>query len=168
MRYSISEKFFRLGEDSDITDDAGTLVYHVDGKVLSLRHLLLVRDAGGQEVARVQRKLLALRATYAIAIGGADAAEVRKQFFTPFHDRFTVDIPGPNDLEMSGNLLAHEFTIRRGSDTVATISKKWLSLRDRYGVDIANGENDLLILTTVLALDLAEDSERNAREKHDN
>jgi uncharacterized protein YxjI len=47
---------------------------------------------------------------------------------------------------------------------VATVSKRWLSLTDTYGVDIASGEDDLLILTSVLALDLAEDQERRARD----
>ena len=44
MRYVIRERFFRLGEDSDITDEQGRAVYHVDGKVLSLHHTLIVRD----------------------------------------------------------------------------------------------------------------------------
>jgi uncharacterized protein YxjI len=86
---------------------------------------------------------------------------VRKQFFTPFGDRFTIDLPGPDDLEMVGNLLEHEFTIRRGDQTVATVSKQWLTLRETYGVDIAPGENDLLILASVLALDLAQNRERD-------
>ena len=34
--YVIRERLFRLGEDSDITDEAGRPVLHVDGKVLSL------------------------------------------------------------------------------------------------------------------------------------
>ena len=163
MRYIIRERFFRLGEDSDITDESGQRVLQVDGKVLSLRDLLIVRDPAGHEVARVQRKLIALRPTYEISAGDQEVAEVRKHFFTPFGDRFTIDVPGPDDLEMAGNLLDHEFTIRRGGQTVATVSKQWFTLRDTYGVDIAPGENDLLILTSVLALDLAEDRERERR-----
>ncbi|MGE3269255.1 MAG: LURP-one-related/scramblase family protein, partial [Chloroflexota bacterium] len=88
------------------------------------------------------------------------AAQVRKHFFTPFGDRFTIDVPGPDDLEMSGNLLDHNFKIRRGNRTVAEVSKHWLTLRDTYGVEIAEGEDDLLILASVLALDLANDRER--------
>jgi uncharacterized protein YxjI len=61
MRYVIRERFFRLGEDSDITDEAGRPVLRVDGKVFSLHDTLIVRDPAGAEVARVQRKLLALR-----------------------------------------------------------------------------------------------------------
>ncbi len=164
MRYVIRERFFRLGEDSDITDAAGQPVLHVDGKVLTLRDTLVLRDPAGQEVARVQRTLIALRPTYEISVGGQEVAEVRKHVFTPFGDRFTIDIPGPDDLELAGNLVDHEFTIRRGTQTVATVSKRWFTLRDTYGVDIAPGQDEVLILASVLALDLADDRER-AREQ---
>ena len=165
MRYLIRERFFRLGEDSDITDESGQPVLHVDGKVLTLRDTLVLRDPAGNEVARVQRKLIALRPTYEISVGGQEVAEVRKHFFTPFGDRFTIDIPGPDDLELAGNLFDHEFAIRRGNQTVATVSKRWFTLRDTYGVDIAPGEDEVLILASVLALDLAEDREREQEQR---
>jgi uncharacterized protein YxjI len=160
MAYLIRERFFALGQDSDITDEQGRPVLHVDGKVLSLRNRLVLRDPEGREVAQVQRKLAALRPTYQVSIAGERAAEVRKRLFTPFGDRFTIDVPGPDDLEMTGDLLDHEFTIRRGGQTVATVSKRWFSIRDAYAVDVAPGQDDLLILASVLALDLAEDQER--------
>ena len=118
--YLIRERFFRLGEDSDITDEQGRPVLPVDGKVLSLRNRLVLRDPEGQEVAQVQRKLVALRPTYQISLADREAAEVRKHFFTPFGDRFTIDVPGPDDLEMEGDLFDHEFIIRRGDQPVAT------------------------------------------------
>lgn len=160
MRYVIRERFFHIGEDSDITDDSGRPVFHVDGKVLSLSDRLVLRDPAGNEVATVHRKLVSFRPTYEIEIGGREAAQVRKKFFTPFGDRFTIDVPGPDDLEMRGNLFEHEFEVIRGNQTVATVSKRWFSLTETYGVDIAPGEDDLLILAGVLALDLAHDRER--------
>jgi uncharacterized protein YxjI len=65
-------------------------------------------------------------------------------------------------MEISGDLLSHEFTIQRDGQTAATVSKRWLSLTASYAVDIASGENDLLILASVLAMDLAMDQERHA------
>jgi uncharacterized protein YxjI len=60
---------------------------------------------------------------------------------------------------MAGDLFDHEFTIRRGGQVVATVSKRWFSMRDTYAVDVAPGQDDLLLLASVLALDLAEDQE---------
>jgi uncharacterized protein YxjI len=162
--YLIRERFFALGQDSDITDESGRPVLHVDGKVFSLHNRLVLRDPAGREVAQVHRRLAALRPTFEISIGGEEVAQIRKRMFTPFRDRFTIDIPGPEDFEMQGDLFDHEFTIRRGDETVATVSKRWFSMRDTYAVEVAPGQNDLLILASVLALDLAEDQERRQRQ----
>ena len=41
------------------------------------------------------------------------------------------------------------------------VSKRWIALTDTYGVETAPGEDDVLILASVLALDVAEDRERS-------
>lgn len=163
MRYVIRERLFRLGEDSDITDEYGRPVYRVDGKVLSLRNTVVVRDMAGAEVAKVERHLIALRPTYGISRYGEELAEVRKKLISPFVDRFTIDIPGPQDLSVTGSLFEHEYAIAREGQLVATVSKSWLSLTETYGVEIVPGEDDVLILASVLALDLAQDREREGR-----
>jgi uncharacterized protein YxjI len=160
--YVIREKMFRLGEDSDITNESGELMLQVDGKIMSLHQRLILRDPAGREVAQVHRKLAAFRPTYEITIDGKNVAEVRQHLFTPFGERLTIDVPGAGDMGISGDLFGHEFTIQRDGQTAATISKRWLSLTASYAVDVAPGENDLLILATVLALDLALDRQDHA------
>jgi uncharacterized protein YxjI len=153
--YLIKERFFDLGDDYDITDEDGRKVLHVDGKVLSLRDKLVLEDPSGREVATVHRHLVSLRPTYEVRIDGEKAAEVKKKLFTPFRERFTIDVPGPDDLEMRGNLIDREFTVERGGREVAQVSRRWFSIRGTYAVNIADGEDTLLILASVLALELA-------------
>ena len=85
---------------------------------------------------------------------------MRKHLFTPFGERFTIDVHG-GGMQIGGDLLSHEFTIARDGQTVATISKRWLSMTASYAVEVAPGEDDLLILASVLALDLAIDAEHD-------
>jgi uncharacterized protein YxjI len=159
--YVIRERMFRMGEDSDITDEAGQPVLHVDGKVMSLHNRLVLQDPAGREAGQVHRKLAALRPAYEITIGGKDVAEVRKHLFTAFGDRFTIDVPGAGEMEINGDLPGHEFTIERDGQTVAAISKRWLTVTTSYTVDVAPGEDDVLVLASVLALDLAIDAEHD-------
>jgi uncharacterized protein YxjI len=56
---------------------------------------------------------------------------------------------------MKGDLIDHEYTIDRGGREVAAVSKRWLTVRDTYAVQIAADQEPLLILGSVLALDLA-------------
>jgi uncharacterized protein YxjI len=153
--YVIRERFFSIGDDFDIVDDHGDKVFHVDGKVFSVRNKLVIEDPSGREVASVHRHLVSLRPTYEVRIGGEKAAEVRKKLFTPFREKFTIDVPGPDDLEMKGDLIDHEYTIDRGGREVAAVSKRWLTIRDTYAVQIAADQEPLLVLGSVLALDLA-------------
>jgi uncharacterized protein YxjI len=155
--YVIRERFFSIGDDFDVLDEHGNKVLHVDGKVFSVRNKVVIEDLSGAEVASVHRHLVALRPTYEIRIGGEKAAEVRKKLFTPFHDKFTIDVPGPDDLEMRGELLDHEYTIEQGGREVAAVSKRWLTVRDTYAVQVAADQDPLLIIASVLALDLALD-----------
>jgi len=163
--YVIREKFFSIGDDFDVLDEHGTKLLHVDGKVLSARNKVVIEDLSGTEVASVHRHLVSLRPTYEIRIGGEKAAEVKKKLFTPFREKFTIDVPGPDDLEMKGDLLDHEYVIERGGRDVASVSKRWLTIRDTYAVQIEAGEEPLLIIGAVLALDLALEREEKKKEE---
>ncbi|MEV4343059.1 LURP-one-related family protein [Actinoplanes sp. NPDC049596] len=162
--YVIKERFFSIGDDFDVEDENGNRVYHVDGKVFSVRNRVVIEDTNGDEVASVHRHLVALRPTYEIRIGGEKAAEVRKKLFTPFRDKFTIDVPGPDDLEMKGNLLDHEYVIEQDGREVAAVSKRWLTIRDTYAVQVSAGVDPLLIIGSVLALDLALERDKDKKD----
>jgi uncharacterized protein YxjI len=49
----------------------------------------------------------------------------------------------------------------QAGQTVATVSKRWMTVTDSYTVDVAPGEGHVLILVSVLALDLALDAEHD-------
>jgi len=159
MRYVIREKFFRLAEDSAVTDQQGAPIYQVKGKIISLHHTLVLMDLSGNELATVSKQIISLTPKFHITRHGQEAATVRKQLISPFVDRFTVDIPGPDDLHVTGSIFEHNFTVQRKGNVVATVSKRWVAMTDTYGVDIAEGEDDILILAVVLAIDLTEDAE---------
>jgi uncharacterized protein YxjI len=159
MRYVIREKFFRLTEDSVIYGENGQTIYKVDGKIFSLHHTLVLKDLAGTELATVKKQIVSLAPKFHITRHGEEAATVRKKLISLFADRFTVDIPGPEDLHVKGSLFEHNFTMERNGRLVATVSKRWVALTDTYGVETSEGEDDILILAVVLAIDLTEDAE---------
>ena len=79
---------------------------------------------------------------------------VKKKLFTLLRCRFTVDVPGPDDLEARGSFLDHEYTFERHGQVVAEVSKKWFSWTDTYGVDINADEDPVVILASTVVIDL--------------
>jgi uncharacterized protein YxjI len=155
MRYLMKQKLFSFGDDFVIRDESGREIYFVDGKVFSIGNKLSFQDMRGNELAAIKQKLLSLRTSYEIYREGRLYATVKKELFTFLRCQFYVDIPGPDDLEATGNLLEHEYTFRRHGSEVASVSKKWFSMTDSYGVDIAEGEDDVLILASTVVIDMA-------------
>lgn len=155
MRFLMKERFFAIGEDFDIQDEHGNVVFHVDGKAFTIRDQLSFQDAAGNELVYIRQKLLAIGRTYEITRGGELVAAVKKDLFNLFRCSFTVDVPGPDDLSAEGSLLDHEYTFRRGDRVVATVSKRWFSFRDTYGVEIAEGEDAVPILASAVVIEMA-------------
>lgn len=162
-RYKIRQNLISIGDDFWIENAAGERVYKVDGKVLRIRKTLVFEDAKGKKLAQIQERLLTIKDTMVIEdAGGQDIATVKKALFTPLRDKWNVDVKGGEDLVVQGNILDFEYTIKQGRDKVAEISKKWFRLTDTYGVEIAPGQNHILILAIAIAVDMMahDDSEK--------
>src|SRR6185436_17744469 len=113
-----------------------------------------VQDMHGRELAFISQKLLSWGKTYHVHRGGELAAVVKKELFTFFHCTFTVDVPGPDDLEATGDFFDHEYTFQRHGQPVASVSKRWFTFADSYGIETAEGEEDVLIIASAIVIDL--------------
>jgi len=155
MRYVMKQKLFAFGDDFIIRDESGADRFFVDGKVFTIGAKLSFQDMDHHELAFIKQRVLSWGPTYEIYRNDTLVAVVKKELFTFFHCRFTVDVPGPDDLTASGNFTDHEYVVAREGQEVATISKQWFAWADTYGVDIAYGQDDVLILASTVVIDMA-------------
>lgn len=154
MRYVLKQKFWSWGDDFSIKNAAGEDVFFVDGRAFSWGDKLSFQDINGNELAFIRQKLLSWGPTYEIEVHGRLVAVVKKKLFTFLRCKFTVDVPGPDDLEAQGDFFDHEYTFEREGRAVAHVSKRWFSWTDTYGVDISEGEDDVLVLASAVVIDM--------------
>lgn len=154
MIYQMKQKLLCFGDDFVIRDEAGHETFYVDGRAFSLGDKLSFQDMRGTELALIRQRLLTLGKTYDITKDGRTAT-VHRKFFTFVRCKFEVDLPGPDDLEASGNLFDMEYRfVAPDGRVAATVSKRWFTLRDTYGVDVADGWDPVFILASVVVIDL--------------
>jgi uncharacterized protein YxjI len=151
--YRMQEKLLSIGDDSWIENDEGDHVFKVNGKALRVRDTLVLESPAGEELFSIQQKMLHIRDTMKIERGGQTVATVKKALVTPLRDRFSVAVEGGDDMEAKGNIVDHEYKIERGGDRVAEVSKRWFRVRDTYGIQIAAGQEDALILAVTVCID---------------
>lgn len=143
-----------MGDDFVIRDGAGNDCYKVDGRAFSFGDKLSLQDMAGNELAFISQRLLSWGPSYQIHRPGHGAAEVNKELFTFFRCKFEIDGPGNEDYEASGDFMDHEYEINGHNGQAAVVTKRWFSWTDSYGIEIADGEDPVLLLATAVVIDL--------------
>ena len=152
--YKMRQRMISIGDDYEIENDQGERVFKLDGKALRIRKTILFKDMDGHELCKIQERMLHLRDS--MEIEGPDGnrmAMVHKAMIAPLRERWIAKLEDGPDLHAQGNIVDHEYTIERDGTKVAEVSKRWFRIRDSYGVEIAPGENDILILATAAVID---------------
>jgi uncharacterized protein YxjI len=152
-RYQMREKLFSIGDDFWIETEGGQRAFKVDGKALRIRETFILESPSGEELLKVQEKKLHIRDTMKIERQGDTVATIKKALITPLRDRFAIELEDGGELSAKGNIVDHEYEIERDGKKVAEISKRWFRIRDTYGIEIAAGENDALILAATVCID---------------
>jgi len=154
MRYVMKQKVFSWADDYTIRTETGEDAFLVDGKAFSLGKQLSFQDMQGNQLAFIKQKVLSWGPTYEIYRAGDHYATIHKDF-TFLQCHFSVHVDGRGDLDAEGDLSDHEYVLTRDGQAAASISKAWFQWSDTYGVDIADGEDAVLILATTVVIDLA-------------
>jgi uncharacterized protein YxjI len=152
-RYQMREKLLAIGDDFWIETEGGEKAYKVDGKALRVRSTFILKTPDGEDLYKIQKKELHIRDTMEIERDGEKVATIKKALITPLRDRFSIEVENGGELSAKGNIVDHEFEIERDGDKVAEVSKRWFRVRETYGVEIAPGQDDALILAATVCID---------------
>ena len=131
----------------------GDRAFKVNGKALRIRETFVLESPAGEELFKIQERKLRIRGTMEIERDGDTVATIKKALITPLRDRFSIDLEDGGEVSAKGNIVDHEYEIERDGDTIAEISKRWFRIRDTYGIEVASGENDALILAAAVCID---------------
>ena len=154
MKLCMRQKVFSWRDRFSVCDEAGNDRYFVEGELFSWGKKLHVVDATGREVAYIEQQILAFLPRYEVYVEGTLVATVSRRFsfFTP---RYTLEACDGADWEVEGELWEHEYTVRRGEQTVVSIAKEWFTFGDFYALDIRDPADELRAVALVLAIDCA-------------
>jgi uncharacterized protein YxjI len=161
MRLFVRDRLLGIGEDYWIEDQDGTKVFLVDGKAMRLRDTFELKDPQGRVLIDIHQKMFALRDTMIIERDGERLATIKRKRLSLLRNHYRVSLADGTELDVSGKILDREFAVEYDGELLAQISRRWLHVRETYGVDIVREDADpaLLIAVAVCVIHLA-DKER--------
>ncbi|MFR9798110.1 LURP-one-related/scramblase family protein [Streptomyces sp. MS06] len=158
MRFLVRERLLGFGEDYWIEDDRGEKVFLVDGKAMRLRDTFELKDRQGRVLVDIHEKMLSLRDTMVIERDDEPLATIRRKRLSLLRNHYRVSLVDGTDLDVSGKIFDREFAVEYDGELLAVVSRRWLHVRDTYGVDVVREDADpaLLIAVAVCVIHLAE------------
>lgn len=158
MRFLVRDRILGFGEDYWIEDQHGNKVFLVDGKAMRLRDTFELKDQQGQVLIDIHQKMFALRDTMVIERDGQPLATIKRKRLSLLRNHYRVSLVDGTELDVSGKILDREFAVEYDDELLAQISRRWLHVRETYGVDVVRDDADpaLLIAVAVCVIHLAE------------
>ncbi|WP_326774887.1 LURP-one-related/scramblase family protein [Streptomyces sp. NBC_01445] len=158
MRYEVRERLFAVGEDYWIEDEQGHKAFLVDGKAMRLRDTFELKGPDGRVLIDIHEKMFALRDTMVIERGDEALAKIKRKRLSLLRNHYRVELIDGTELDVSGKILDREFVVEYDGEMLAHISRRWLRVRDTYGVDVIREDADpaLIIAVAVCVIHLAE------------
>lgn len=126
-----------FGTKADIKDSKDNILYTAKGKIINIPRKMDFLTPSGQVAAQVVAK------------------------FSPIKSRLTMTLDNGDIWELAGNFIGKSYTVTKGDKKIIEINQKWITIRDKYFVDIAEDVDTALALGLIWAVDVWREDKNN-------
>ena len=107
MKLYIKQKVLSLTSKFTVKDENGEDRYFVEGEFLSLRSMLHIMNARGEEIGRIYSRLMTFLQRFILEINGEEVAEIVKKI-SLFCPKYELE---GTSLHIEGDFWAHEYSL---------------------------------------------------------
>lgn len=145
-----STELFTLHHRIEVTDEAGNVAYRAETQFPSIHDKTDIYTADGKHVSHFERKLLTLHEIHYVDMENGKRFVLSNELFHLIKDVTNIEGLG---WRLDGNFFQLNFTIRDASgDLIAVVSQKFMSIHDKYAVDIYKPEYEEEVVTILVTL----------------
>ena len=159
--FMLKKKILSVREHYDLENRAGMKLGEVDGNLFQLPAKFLVADNTGSEVMHLEGKVVSLRKQFTFYdSAGRELGTIRKKIAKFIGEEFWVEKGGVEFMRIYGNFSEHDYQLEVNGVQVASVHKKWVSVRDQLGVSITGEVDHRVVIGAVIVIEHVEVTER--------
>ena len=159
--FILKKKLLSLREHYDLEDTSGTKLGEADGNLFQFPAKFVVIDTSGSELMHLEGKVFSLRNQFAFYDGtGAELGTIKKKILKPIGEEYWIEKDGVEAMRIYGNFTEHDYQMEVNGGQVASVHKKWFTVRDQLGVSITREVDHRLILGAVIVIEHIEVTEK--------
>jgi len=156
----LKKKILSVREHYDLEDKAGMKLGEADGNLFQFPAKFVVVDSGGSELMHLEGKLISVRNEFTFYDNtGKELGTIRKKLIKLIGEEFWVEKDGIEFMRVYGNFTEHDYQMQINGMQVASVHKKWISLRDTLGVSITGEVDHRVVIGAVIVIEHVEVTE---------
>jgi uncharacterized protein YxjI len=157
----LKKKILSLREHYDLEDVTGTKLGEADGNLLQFPAKFVVIDTNGSELMHVKGKVLSLRNQFTFYDNaGTELGTIKKKIVKLIGEEYWVEKNGVEFMRIYGNFTEHDYQMQVNGVQVASVHKKWVSVREQLGVSITGEADHRVVIGAVIVIEHVEVTER--------
>jgi uncharacterized protein YxjI len=162
--FTMNKKILSVREHYDFQDRSGMFVGQGEGNLIQLPAKFVVYDSSQSELMNIQGKLLSIRHQFTFHdSSGNEIGSIKKKLMKLIGEEYWVEQNGSEFMRVFGNFTEHDYRFEVNKQPVAYVHKKWISVRDSFGVSITGNVDHRLIIGAIVVVEHVEVAERRNR-----
>ena len=159
----MKKKILSVREHYYFEDITGAKLGEAEGAILQFQPKFIVVDNHGQELMRLEGKMLSLRSQFTIYDNqGVELGIIQKKIVKLIGEEFWIEKNGVEFIRIYGDFTEHDYQMEVGNVPVASVHKKWVSVRDQIEVSITGEVDHRVILGAAIVIEHVEVKERQS------
>lgn len=145
MKLFVKEKLLSMHNRYYISNENEELTYEIESKVISIGDKTTIYDKEHNFIAYIEQEIFHFTPHYNVYIEGKYKYQIKKKFHF-----FKNDYELSNMYKVEGSTFSLNFTITNNyGKTIALVNRKFLSIGDKYQIEIID-ENDIYTILTII------------------
>jgi uncharacterized protein YxjI len=159
--FVLKKKLLSLREHYDLEDKTGTKLGEAEGNLFQFPAKFLVIDTNGSELMHIEGKVFSLRNQFTFYDdAGVELGTIKKKILKPIGEEYWIEKNGVEAMRIYGNFTEHDYQMQVNGVQVASVHKKWFSVRDQLGVSITGEVDHRAVIGAVIVIEHVEVTER--------
>lgn len=153
-RYIIQEKPFAFGNKFIITDEQNHEAFIAKGKPFSFEKRTKLFDSFDNVAYEFYKEFFSWKKVFFIERNGVRAFRLFRDRISIPPEIFIESLEDSDAYYVRGNFWGREYEFFKGEKLLAKVTKKFPAFSDTYSVSINEGNDDALIISAVIIIDL--------------
>jgi len=157
----MKKKILSVREHYDFEDVKGGKLGEANGNLIQVPPKFVIVDTHGSELMHLKGKMLSFRNQFTFFDNtGAELGTIKKKIVRLIGEEYWVELNGVEFMRIYGNFTEHDYRMEVNGVPVASVHKKWVSVRDQMSISITGETDHRIILGAVLVIEHLEVTEK--------